>query len=168
MEHDHVDRILAQWARERPDVDTSTMGVIGRIARLDRIFARAMEANFAAQGLNAGGFDVLATLRRSGPPYRLSPTQLFNTLMLSSGAMTNRIDRLEQAGYVARYPDPADRRGTLIGLTPRGRELVDAILPLHAQTQHRLLAALTAEEQALLADLLRKLLLSLEAEEFRD
>lgn len=162
MEHDRVDDILAQWRRERPDLDPSPMGVIGRISRAERSLGRALEALFATFGLNRGEFDVLATLRRSGPPYRLTPTALFTELMLSSGAMTNRLDRLEQAGLIERTPDPADRRGTLVGLTPQGRELVDAAVAAHLANEQHLLHALSPAEQEQLAQLLRTLLCSLE------
>jgi DNA-binding MarR family transcriptional regulator len=162
MTHDHVDAILEQWRRERPDLDPSPMGVIGRIARAARVLGRALDTTFADFGLNGGEFDVLATLRRAGPPYRLTPTALFTDLMLSSGAMTNRLDRLEQAGLIARIPDPSDRRGTLVGLTTRGQELIDAALVVHLANEQRLLSALSFEEQAQLAQLLRTLLCSLE------
>ncbi|HMO56577.1 MAG TPA: MarR family transcriptional regulator [Roseiflexaceae bacterium] len=162
MEQDRVDTILAQWRRERPDLDPAPMGIIGRIARADRILGRAIEARFAHFGLNRGEFDVLATLRRNGPPYRLTPTGLFTELMLSSGAMTNRLDRLEQAGWIARIPDPTDRRGVLVELTPQGIELVDVVVASHLENEERLLAALTAAEREQLAALLRTLLIQLE------
>jgi DNA-binding MarR family transcriptional regulator len=162
MEQDHVDSIIAQWRRERPDLDPSPMGVIGRISRAERTLGRSLEAVFTQFGLNRGEFDVLATLRRSGPPFRLTPTGLFTDLMLSSGAMTNRLDRLEQAGLIVRTPDPADRRGILVGLTDHGRALVDAAVAAHLENEHRLLAALTLAEREQLAHLLRKLLQSQE------
>jgi DNA-binding MarR family transcriptional regulator len=161
MEHDHVDHIQAQWRRERPDLDPSPMGVIGRISLSARSLSRGLDATFASFGLNSGEFDVLATLRRSGPPYQLTPTGLFTDLMLSSGAMTNRLDRLERAGLITRAPDPTDRRGTLVGLTPHGLELIDAAIVAHLQTEEGLLAALAPDEREQLAGLLRKLLLSL-------
>jgi DNA-binding MarR family transcriptional regulator len=161
MERDHVDDILAQWRRERPDLDPAPMGVIGRISRAARRLDRALDTTFSAFELNGGEFDVLATLRRSGPPYRLTPTRLFTDLMLSSGAMTNRLDRLERAGLIARTPDPSDRRGTLVGLTPRGLELVDAAVTAHLANEERLLDGLSSAEREQLAGLLRKLLRSL-------
>lgn len=163
MERDHVDLILAQWASERPDLDTSPMGVIGRISRVAKIAGRSMEALFSGHGLTREGFDVLATLRRSGPPYQLSPTRLFQMLMVSSGTMTNRLDRLEEARCIVRIPDPDDRRGTLIELTDRGRELVDTAVVAHLANERAMLGALTAAEQEQLAGLLRKLLLIVEA-----
>jgi DNA-binding MarR family transcriptional regulator len=162
VEHDQVDRLLSQWLRERPDLDVRPMGVIGRISRLARHLDRRLKPVFQRHDLDRGLFDVLATLRRSGAPYRLSPTELFNSVMLSSGAMTSRIDRLEQAGLVARTPDPEDRRGILVELTPRGRELVDRAVEAHIANEWRLIEALTSEEQAELARLLRKLLVSFE------
>ena len=162
MTRDQVDRILEQWARERPDVDISAIALVGRLRRVARHFELGSEAVHATFGLAGGAFNVLAALRRSGPPYRLSPTELFRALMLSSGAMTNRIDRLEQAGLVARGPDPDDRRGVLVSLTPKGRELIDAAIVAHAENGRRLLGSLTRTEQQVLAGLLRKLLLSFE------
>jgi DNA-binding MarR family transcriptional regulator len=164
MEQDHVDSILAQWRRERPDLDSSPMGVIGRISRAERTLGASLERLFAGFGLSRGEFDVLATLRRSGSPYRLTPTALFTDLMLSSGGMTNRLDRLERAGLIARSPDPSDRRGTLVELTPRGQELVDAAVAAHLANEQRLLEALSADEREQLAGLLRKLLRSLEGQ----
>jgi DNA-binding MarR family transcriptional regulator len=103
--------ILEQWSRERPDLDVSAMGVIGRISRLSRHFERGLAEIFSSFGLGGGEFDVLATLRRAGEPYRLTPTELSKSLMVSSGSMTNRLDRLERAGFITRLPDPSDRRG---------------------------------------------------------
>jgi DNA-binding MarR family transcriptional regulator len=138
------------------------MGVIGRISRAAIALGHSLEAVFAGFGLNRGEFDVLATLRRSGAPFRLTPTALFKDLMLSSGAMTNRLDRLERAGLISRAPDPSDRRGTLVELTPRGLELVDAAVAAHLANEQRLLAALSPDEREQLAGLLRTLMRSLE------
>lgn len=138
------------------------MGVVGRISRAAQALRRPLEATFRRFGLNGGEFDVLATLRRSGAPYTLTPTALFTELMLSSGAMTNRLDRLEQAGLIQRRPDPADRRGTLVVLTPVGLTLIDAAVAEHVANERRLLTPLTADEQVQLAGLLRKLLPALE------
>jgi DNA-binding MarR family transcriptional regulator len=143
------------------------MGVIGRVSRLALHLRRRLEPVFERYDLDGGLFDVLATLRRSGAPYRLSPTELFSSAMLSSGAMTSRIDRLEQAGLVARTPDPDDRRGVLVGLTDEGRELVDRALEAHAANESRLVQALTSAEKRELARLLRKLLLSFERDTSR-
>lgn len=167
MERDHVDGILAQWKEQRPDVDVSPMSIVGRLHRLALITGRLLSNNFQRHGLTREAFDVLATLRRAGPPYRLNPTQLLESLMLTSGSMTNRIDRLEAEGYVERLPDPRDRRGTLVGLTPAGLAAVDQVLPSHVETEREMLAMLTPEEQAELARLLRKMLLALERRETR-
>lgn len=159
---DHVDRILQQWAQERPDLDVSPIGVIGRISRASRRLERALARNFGRFGLTNASYDVLAALRRVGSPYRLSPTQLYSSLMISSGTMTNRIDQLERAGLVTRVPDPTDRRGILVELTPQGLELVDTVVAAHAATEQRLVSVLTDEEKAVLVGTLRKLLLALE------
>jgi DNA-binding MarR family transcriptional regulator len=160
-EHDGVDVILEQWRRERPDLDPSPIGVIGRISRLARELEQRLEPVYAENGLEPGWYDVLATLRRSGPPYRLRPTDFANTLMLTSSGTTKRLDRLEQAGLIARAPDPGDRRGILIELTAAGRKLVDTASEDHLNNERRLLAALAEAEQGELADLLRKLQLGL-------
>jgi DNA-binding MarR family transcriptional regulator len=160
-ERDGVDLILEQWARERPDLDVSPIGVIGRISRLARELEARLEPVYRAHGLEPGWYDVLATLRRAGPPYTLRPSEFSTTLMLTSSGTTKRLDRLEQAGLIARTPDPGDRRGTLITLTEAGHELLDTAIEAHVANEHRLLAALTTAEQVELAGLLRKLLLGL-------
>ena len=159
---DGVDRILAQWATERPDLETTAMGIFGRIQRIARLASETGERAYAAFGIGRPEFDVLATLRRSGAPYRLTPTELYRWLMLSSGAMTNRIDRLEVDGLVERVDDPRDRRGCLVGLTERGKELVDRAMDAHVENETALLGALDAEDRKNLGAILRKLLLSLE------
>ncbi len=162
MSVDPVDAILAQWQKERPDLDVSPMGIIGRIGRLSKYLERSIQETVSEFNLNGGEFDVLATLCRSGQPYQLSPTELFNTLMVSSGTMTHRIDRLEPAGLVKRIPDPSDRRGMLIQLTNRGLSLIETAVEAHVDNGHRLLIALEETEREALAQLLRKLLISLE------
>jgi DNA-binding MarR family transcriptional regulator len=154
---DEVDEILDQWAAERPDLDPSPMGVIGRIARLGRSFDRSVADVLATHGLGADEFDVLATLRRQGSPYRLNPTRLRESMMVTSATMTHRLDKLEQRGLITREPDPADRRGVLIALTPTGRSLVDRAVVDHVDNEHRLLAALAPREREQLAGLLRRL-----------
>jgi len=158
---DGVDAIIEQWRREQPDLDISPIGVIGRISRLSREIERRLEPVYAASGLEPGWYDVLATLRRAGPPYRLRPTDFTATLMLTSSGTTKRLDRLEAAGYITREPDPSDRRGVLITLTPQGRSLVDDAAVKHMANERRILSGLTAAEQRQLADLLRKLSLTL-------
>ncbi len=162
MEADPVDKILAQWQRERPDLDVSPMGIIGRMGRLAKYLERGIQETFSEFGLTVGEFDVLAALRRSGQPYHLSPTQLFNTLMVSSGGMTHRLDRLEQAELVRRIPDPSDRRGTRIELTDKGLNVIDKAVETHVINEHRILSVLEASEREALAQLLRKLLASFE------
>jgi DNA-binding MarR family transcriptional regulator len=160
-ERDLVDEILDQWQQERPDLDCKPMAVFGRLNRLDRVSNAAIEAWLGEHGLSRGEFDVLATLRRRGEPYTLAPTALARWMMLSSAAMTNRVDRLEAAGLVERRPDPGDRRGLLVSLTPDGKRVVDAAVDDHVENERRLLEPLTAEEQQTLNALLRKLLLGL-------
>lgn len=163
MQLDPVDQILAQWLRERPDLDVSPMGIIGRMGRLSKHLERAIQVTFSEFGLTIAEFDVLAALRRSGQPYQLSPTELFQTLMVSSGTMTHRIDRLEQAKLVKRIPDPNDRRGTLIQLTDEGFDVIEKAVEAHVTNEHRVLNALEKSEREALAGLLRKLLISFEA-----
>ena len=155
---DHVDRILEQWNRERPDLDVAPMGLLGRIARLRTHLAREVEQTLAAHGLNSATFDVLATLRRSGPPYALSPGDLLATTMVSSGTMTNRLDQLEKAGLVARTHNPEDRRSVIIALTEKGRAVVDEAVTAHVANQHRLVETLSSEERKQLDGLLRTFL----------
>jgi DNA-binding MarR family transcriptional regulator len=157
VERDGVDLILEQWQRERPDLDSSPIGVIGRVSRLARELEQRLEVVYREHGLESGWHDVLATLRRTGAPFRLRPTDLTNATMLTSSGTTKRLDRLEQAGLIAREPDPDDRRGTLIRLTPAGRRLIDKVTEAHLENERRLVGALTAAERRQLADLLRKL-----------
>jgi DNA-binding MarR family transcriptional regulator len=159
---DHVDRILAQWNRERPDLDVEPMGLLGRLTRLRTHLAREIEKALAPLGLNSASFDVLATLRRAGPPHRLSPGDLLATTMVSSGTMTNRLDQLEKAGLIERSHNPDDRRSVIIALTPKGFALVDAAVTAHVENQHRLLEDLNTEERAALDGLLRKFLTTFE------
>jgi DNA-binding MarR family transcriptional regulator len=160
-DRDGVDLILEQWQRERPDLDSSPIGVIGRISRLARELEQRLEPVYREHGLEPGWHDVLATLRRHGAPYRLRPTDLTGASMLTSSGTTKRLDRLEQAGLIARAPDPDDRRGTLITLTPAGLELIDELTAAHVENERRLLSALTDADRTRLADLLRKLQLGL-------
>ena len=160
-ERDGVDEILEQWRRERPDLDASPIGVIGRVSRLARELEQRLERVYREHGLEPGWHDVLATLRRVGPPYRLRPSEFTGALMLTSSGTTKRLDRLEQAGLITRGPDPEDRRATLITLTDPGHRLIDAVTGAHLDNERDLLIALTADEQRRLADLLRKLQLGL-------
>jgi DNA-binding MarR family transcriptional regulator len=162
MNLDAVDRILAQWQRERPDLDVSPMAIVGRITRLSKIFERTIQDRFMDFGLTAPDFDVLATLRRSGYPYQLNPTDLFNTLMVSSGTITHRIDRLEKSELVKRIPDPSDRRGCLISLTDRGFCLIEQVVEAHIDNEHQILKILEDQEKEVLTIILRKMLFTLE------
>jgi len=157
---DEIDRIVAEWNQERPDLDVSPTHTLQRITRLALLQGASFAQVFAPYGLSFGEYLVLAALRRGGPPYRMNPTALFNSVILSSGAMTNRLDRLEEMGFVERLPDPTDRRGRLVALTDRGRELVDKAAADHLENEQRLLVALDPKEREQLAGLLRKLLRS--------
>jgi DNA-binding MarR family transcriptional regulator len=160
-ERDGVDAILEQWRTERPDLDPSPIGIVGRVSRLARELEARLEPVYKAHGLEPGWHDVLATLRRSGPDYRLRPTDLTDATMLTSSGTTKRLDKLEQEGLIRRDADPSDRRGTLITLTGAGRELIDSVTAAHLANEARLISALDRDEQSTLADLLRKLLLHL-------
>jgi DNA-binding MarR family transcriptional regulator len=153
---DQVDRILDQWHRERPDLDVTSMGLFGRLNRVAIHLSVRIDRVFAARGLNAASFDVLATLRRSGPPYALSPSALIDWTMVTSGTMTNRIDRLERAGLVSRSPDPSDGRASVVALTDEGFTLIDALIGEHVANQHRLMEGLDKGESAELDRLLAK------------
>ena len=158
---DGVDRILEQWARERPELATEPMGIFGRIYRIAKAAGDAAEATYARFGINRADFDVLATLRRSGEPFTLSPSALTSSLMLTSGGVTGRLDRLERAGLVTRSPDPHDRRGMLVTLTPEARRLIDDAVAAGLETQRRLLEGLPAAKRRQLDSLLRQLLASM-------
>ncbi|MBW8907812.1 MAG: MarR family transcriptional regulator [Mesorhizobium sp.] len=156
---DRAAKALEQWRRERPDLDVSPMGVIGRLNEVSTIIMRDRLAPvFARFGLQTGEFDVLATLRRSGAPFALTPTDLYEATMVTSGAMTARLDRLEKAGLIQRAPHPSDRRGIVVQLTAKGLALVDEALAAHVANEHAILAGLTAAERETLADLLAKLI----------
>jgi DNA-binding MarR family transcriptional regulator len=158
---DHVDVILAQWQRELPELDATPMGVVGRISRLAQLLQDELEPVFAEYGLNGGEFDVLAALRRSGAPFRLSPTALGRSLLVTSGGMTKRLKSLEAAGFVSRTPHRVDRRSSLVQLTPKGRKLVETVVAAHVENEKRLLASLDVRGRAQLAELLRRLLVAL-------
>jgi DNA-binding MarR family transcriptional regulator len=156
---DEVDRLVAAWRRERPDLDVRPLEVLSRVTRLARHLDRARRTAFAEHGLEPWEFDVLSALRRTGPPYRLSPGQLLTQTLVTSGTMTNRIDRLAAKGLVVRGQDPNDRRGVLVSLTDSGRELADAALAGLLRNERKLLATLPHERLETLADLLRTLTL---------
>lgn len=155
---DEVDNLVAAWRRERPDLDVGPLEVLSRVTRLARHLDLARRAAFAGHDLEAWEFDVLAALRRTGAPYALSPGQLVTQTLVTSGTMTNRIDRLADRGLVERRPDPDDRRGVQVRLTEAGRTRVDAALADLLGREGTLLAGLTPRQRAQLADLLRRLL----------
>jgi DNA-binding MarR family transcriptional regulator len=154
---DEVDRLVAAWRRERPDLDVGPLEVLSRVTRLARHLDRARRTAFAGHDLGLWEFDVLSALRRSGAPYRLSPGALINQTLVTSGTMTNRIDRLAHRGLVRREPDPNDRRGVLVVLTEAGLATVDAALTDLLTHEQELLAGLTPRQQEELAGTLRAL-----------
>jgi DNA-binding MarR family transcriptional regulator len=158
---DAVDLILEQWARERPDLDCSPMGIIGRISQLQREVHLAQRTTFARHGLDTPSFDVLAALRRAGPPYQLTPTALMRTALVTSGAITQRLDRLEEKGLITRERSDADGRAVVVTLTDAGRAALDAALPDHLETERALIAGLTDADREQLTRLLRTLLVAL-------
>lgn len=155
---DEVDRLVGAWRRERPDLDVTPMEVLSRISRLARLLDRRRAAAFSAHGVEAWEFDVLAALRRSGDPYQLTPGQLLQETLVTSGTMTNRVDRLSARGLVAREEHPGDRRGVLVRLTDEGRDAVDAALADLLQAEHAMLADLGDAERTELIRVLRALL----------
>lgn len=144
---DPIDAIVAQWRRERPDLDLDAMAVLGRMGRLMLVARREIEAVFGRHGLRRGEFDVLAALRRSGAPFELNPSVIADTLMLSRAGMTGRLDRLEAAGLVRRVADAQDRRAIRVALTESGQELVDTVVTEHTANETRMLSVLTAGER---------------------
>ena len=160
---DHVARLRAAWARERPDIDTEGMAILGRARRIVLASRGPIEAVFTRFDLDAGEFDVLASLRRSGTPYRLRPTELFQLLMISSGGLTDRLSRLERRGLIARIPSEEDRRSLIVELTEAGRALVESAFEADMAVERGLLDGLSAAERQDLAALLTKLALSVEA-----
>lgn len=161
---DEVDRLVAAWRKERPELDTEPLHVLSRVSRLARHLDRARRAVFAAHDMESWEFDVLTALRRAGPPYELSPGRLLRATLVTSGTMTNRIDRLESAGLVRRSPDPQDKRGVLVRLTDAGRTHVDAAFDDLVDRERDLLASLTDDDRRTLAGLLRSLLVPFDAD----
>ncbi|GHE57505.1 MarR family transcriptional regulator [Streptomyces vinaceus] len=158
---DGVDRITEQWRAVRPDLDTSPMDVIGRLSRASRLLEAGIKENLTAHGVEPWEFDVLATLLRSGPPHVLSAGELSSAAMVSSAALTNRIDHLVKKGFVERAVDPTHRRRVLISLTDTGRELTHRLVEHHLAGEELQLAGLTKAERTLLTGLLRRVLLTL-------
>lgn len=161
MAQDSVDLFIQQWNAERPDLDPGALGVVSRVLMLEKHLEQSADRALARFGLGLWQFDVLAALRRSGKPYTLSPSRLMQLVTLTSGAMTNRIDRLEAAGLVERKEDPADRRGVLISLTEAGEKLVNEAIAVRLEDARNLISCLSSNEQATLAKLLRKLMLAI-------
>ncbi|WP_414898901.1 MarR family winged helix-turn-helix transcriptional regulator [Rhodovulum sp. YEN HP10] len=158
---DRARKAAEQWAREKPHLDIGPMVLLGRLAEAALVISRdRLNPVFAEFGLQPGEFDVLATLRRSGAPYAVTPTRLYEAAMISSGSMTNRLNRLEEAGLVKRQPNPGDRRGTLVALTPEGLALIEKAVDIHVANLSTILSGLTEREQDQLSDLLEKLLAS--------
>ncbi|MEH0108495.1 MarR family transcriptional regulator [Tersicoccus sp. MR15.9] len=154
---DHLDHVLRQWQAERPDLDTSPMGVIGRLSRASAAVDARLAATFTAHGIDAATFDVLATLVRQGPPYRMSPAELAADAMITSSAVAQRLNRLERGGWIRRQPRPGDGRGKLVEITSAGRAVVDQVLPDHLATEESILEPLSAGERHQLAQLLAHL-----------
>ncbi len=154
---EQLDRTLSQWRTEKPDLEVSPMAVIGRLDRAAVAVDARLAATFARHGLDASTFDVLATLLRSGHPHSLTPSALARDAMISSSAVAQRLNKLEHRGLVARKANPDDGRGTLVSLTPAGRDLIEAVLPDHLAAEHAITGALTKAEQAQLATLLQKI-----------
>ncbi|MEW4528690.1 MarR family transcriptional regulator [Maioricimonas sp. JC845] len=164
MERDRIDELIGHWQRERPDLDPQPMAVVGRILRLSGYLERRVNDTLKPFGLAVWGFDVLATLRRHGEPFAMAPKELMQATMLSSGAMTNRIDRLEESGLVERVPDPDDRRSVRVRLTRKGRSVIDKAIAARFQEADEALQSLPKRDRKQLADLLRTLLVDLETE----
>ena len=155
---DQVDEIVDQWATQRPDLDTLAMEVFGRIYRVGKLMGDRLEETYQRHGIGRGEFDVLSTLRRSGEPYQLAPSSLAATMMLTTGGMTGRLDKLERARLIERVPDPEDRRAMRARLTARGKALIDTAVGAGVEEQNAVLAQLPEESRRELARLLRLLL----------
>lgn len=161
-DEDRVDRLGRQWARELPDLDTEPMTILGRAYRLSNLVRPSIEATFAGFGLDRGEFDVIGTLRRSGAPYRLTPTELYTSLMISSGGLTHRLVRLEKAGLIRREKSPSDGRSLLVALTEEGAARAEAAFRADMASESRFLQGLDPQERKALAGLLRKLIAGIE------
>ena len=162
-QQDHIDRLVSMWARERSDYDLAPVQIIGRIGRIFEYVDRALEAKFEEFGISRASFDVLATLKRSGPPYRLSQRELMSNLLRTSGSMSVRIDAMERQGLVRREADTEDRRATLVSITRKGTDLLEKLIPDHLLNEEQLLTGLTPGDRSQLILLLRKWSLALES-----
>lgn len=162
MDRDYTDEVLEQWRVVRPDIDASTSAVVDRIFRLASYLQAELDQGAAVVGLSTkGDFDTLAALRRQAPRHELSPTQLAEALLITTGGMTSRLDRLEDAGLVERHADPSDRRALVIRLTHRGCDVVDQVLESNVENQQHLLSPLDEDDRFALAQLLRRILVNL-------
>lgn len=159
-EADAVDEVLAGWREARPDLDPTPLGLVGRVLVLARLLEARVEEALARHKLTLGQFDILATLRRHGPTGGLTPTQLLGNVVLSSGGMTSRLDKLAERGLVVRSPDPDDRRGVIVSLTPKGRRLIDSATDTRFDDAAESLPPLSAVDRARLEKLLRVWLLA--------
>ena len=159
---DSVDTIIEQWTTEHPELDLLPMAIIGRLSRIYKHGSKQLEDCHLGFGLKQGEFDVLATLRRAGAPHTLTPSELFNSMMLSSGAMTNRLDRLEQKGLIRRSHSQEDRRSVLVSLTDKGLHLINDAVPVHLETEAAMLSGLDNAQQQQLSQLLQAWLSQLE------
>ncbi|MBD1226423.1 MarR family winged helix-turn-helix transcriptional regulator [Xenorhabdus griffiniae] len=161
MKYDHVDRLLIQWEQQRPDLDPSSIGVIGRLCRINKIIEQRLQHAFKKHDLSGIEFDILATLRRNNRP--ITPTELYQSVMLTSGAMSTRIEHMVQRGLIGRIANEEDRRSCKVFLTPEGRTLIDKAVESHLENQKAMLEPLTATQQEQLATLLRHWLLDNES-----
>ncbi len=155
---DAIDRVVSQWAKERPELDTEPMAIMGRLMRIAKHMENHVAELHKRYDLKMGEFDVLATLRRSGQPYRLTPSELISSMMLTSGAMTNRLDKLEKKGLIAREHSKEDRRSVTVALTAKGFELIDSLIEQHLQAQHELMGSLSSTEKGQINQALKLLL----------
>lgn len=155
-ERDRLDEMLDEWRRERPEIDASAMALVPRVMRLAYFYDRAMQRASRQFGLKPGWLDVLSSLRRTKAPHRMPATELARAVLLSSGGMTSRIDRMEEAGLVRRLPDPSDRRGVLVELTDKGHDVIDRAIDAHLELYARLTSVLGSAERSTFIDLMRK------------
>ncbi|WP_404971691.1 MarR family winged helix-turn-helix transcriptional regulator [Vibrio campbellii] len=155
---DAIDKVVSQWAKEKPELDTEPMAIMGRLMRIAKHMENHVAELHKSYDLKMGEFDVLATLRRSGKPYRLTPSELISSMMLTSGAMTNRLDKLEKKGLIAREHSKEDRRSVTVELTAKGFELIDSLIEQHLQAQHELMGSLSSAEKGQVNQALKLLL----------
>ncbi|MFM2611357.1 MarR family winged helix-turn-helix transcriptional regulator [Vibrio campbellii] len=155
---DAIDKVVSQWAKEKPELDTEPMAIMGRLMRIAKHMENHVAELHKRYDLKMGEFDVLATLRRSGKPYRLTPSELISSMMLTSGAMTNRLDKLEKKGLIAREHSKEDRRSVTVELTAKGFELIDSLIEKHLQAQHELMGSLSSAEKGQVNQALKLLL----------